>query len=509
MKTNGPMLAGFLILGVAGSGLHADDASTEQLIKQLQKRIEELELKVQALEGTNKPTVSTKDGQSKERMEELEQKVKVLERNRELDQEAAEAKAKEAPKITVGDQGFSLASANGNFALQLKGVLQVDSRTYFNDHGTVGNDGFILRRVRPVLQGTVFRDFDFLFVPDFGTANNGGNGGNAPTPQIQDAYLNYRYNNALQIQGGKFKAPIGLEQLQADRDVNFNERALPTDLVANRDLGFELHGDLFKGVASYAAGIFNGAGDARNSSLSAYQDNKAFEGRLFFQPFKTTSLSALQGFGLGVAGSYQKDQGTNTLSLPSNNGYATVGQQLFFAYNPTNRSVLADGEHWRLSPQGYYYYGPFGLLGEYVISDQKVSLAGAGLKTSAFLEHTAWQVAGSWVMTGEDATYGSVVPRRAFDPRNGGWGAWQLVARYSELNIDDATFPLFSNPLTSAHAAKEWSVGLNWYLNRNIKVSTSFSHTDFQGGGGKGSSPPASVTRQDENVLFTRVQLAF
>jgi phosphate-selective porin OprO/OprP len=186
-----------------------------------------------------------------------------------------------------------------------------------------------------------------------------------------------------------------------------------------------------------------------------------------------------------------------------------VGQQLFFAYNPTNRSVVADGEHWRLSPQGYYYYGPFGLLGEYVISDQKVSLAGAGPRTSATLQHTAWQVAGGWVLTGEDATYGTVVPRHSFDPRNGGWGAWQVVARYSELNIDDDTFPLFSNPLTSAHSAKEWSVGLNWYLNRNVKVSTSFSHTDFQGGGGKGSSPPATVTRQDENVLFTRVQLAF
>src|SRR6185369_655331 len=176
----------------------------------------------------------------------------------------------------------------------------------------------------------------------------------------------------------------------------------PTDLVANRDLGFELHGDLFKGVASYAAGIFNGAGDARNSSLSAYQDNKAFEGRLFFQPFKTTSLIALQNFGFGVGGSYQHDQGTNTLSLPSNNGYATVGQQLFFAYNPTNRSVVADGEHWRLSPQGYYYYGPFGLLGEYVISDQRVTSVLGATRTTRRLANTAWQVSGSWILTGED-----------------------------------------------------------------------------------------------------------
>jgi len=502
------------LLGGGGLPARAQDTNTVEIIRQLQKRIEELEQKVQALEGRGEVRGVTNNPAAATQVEDLDRKVKALERNREIEQEAAEKRAKEAPRITAGDQGFSFASANGNFALQLRGVLQIDSRTFLEDHGTAGNDGFLLRRLRPVLQGTIFRDFDFLFVPDFGTAGNGGNNGNAPTPQIFDGYLNYRYNDALQVQGGKFKGPVGLEQLQADRDILFNERALPTDLVPNRDLGFELHGDLFQGVASYAAGIFNGVGDARSTSLSAYQDNKAFEGRVFFRPFKTTSLSALQGLGFGVGGSFQQDQGTNTLSLPATSGgvlpgFASVGQQQFFAYNPTNRSVVADGEHWRLSPQGYYYYGPFSLLGEYVISDQKVSLAGTGPKTSAYLENTSWEVTGGWVLTGEDATYGSIVPRRSFDPRTGGWGAWQFVARFSELNIDRNAFPLFSDPLTSARAAQEWSVGLNWYLNRNVKVGASFSHTHFEGGGGKGGSAPASVTRQNENVLFTRVQLAF
>jgi hypothetical protein len=42
-----------------------------------------------------------------------------------------------------------------------------------------------------------------------------------------------------------------------------------------------------------------------------------------------------------------------------------------------------------------------------------------------------------------------------------------------------------------------------------VAVKTSFSHTDFTGGGGSGGSVPATVTRKDENVLFTRIQLAF
>jgi len=55
----------------------------------------------------------------------------------------------------------------------------------------VGNDGLVLRRVRPILEGTVFRDFDFLFVPDFAPSSG---------PTIYDAYLKLQVQPALQFQ---------------------------------------------------------------------------------------------------------------------------------------------------------------------------------------------------------------------------------------------------------------------------------------------------------------------
>jgi phosphate-selective porin OprO/OprP len=477
-------------------GASADD------IRALRQKIEELERKVKELEEKSKPAAQ----QEKDKADELEQKVKILEGNRELDVEAAEVKAKEAPKIAIGSDGFSFGNADNSYVVQLKGVLQVDSRTFLHDSGTVGNDSLLLRRARPIIQGTLARDFDFQLVPDFGGSS----------VQIFDAWLNYRLNPAVQLMAGKFKSPIGLEQLQADVDLTFNERALPTDLVPNRDIGFELHGDLFGGAISYAAGIFNGVGDARNSSNFDFEDDKAFEGRIFFQPFKPTRISALQGFGLGLGGSYEHMQKTNTTGLPATTGgslagFVTDGQQQFFAYNPvSNAVVVANGEHWRLSPQGSYYYGPFGLLADYVISDQRVTRTLGTSHISRRLENKAWEVTGLWVLTGEDAAYkGGVVPRRPFNPLQGGWGAWQLVARYAELNVDSDAFPLFANPASSAKSAASWSVGLNWWLNRNVRLMTSFSHTDFHGGGGTGTSAPAAVTRNDENVVFTRIQLGF
>jgi phosphate-selective porin OprO/OprP len=360
----------------------------------------------------------------------------------------------------------------------------------------------LLRRARPIFQGTLYRDFDFVFVPDFGGS----------TVQIFDAYANYRYEPWAQIRAGKFKTPEGLEQLQADVNTAFNERSLVTDLVPNRDLGIQFWGDINGGVLSYAAGIFNGVGDARNSSNAAFENEVEFAGRLFAQPFKNTDITALQGLGFGIAGTSQN--GTSAVNdLPNTtggtlSGYATDGQQQFFAYNPAVGTVISRGEHWRLSPQGYYYYGPLSLLGEYAISDQGVRNTSTGAK--ATLQNTAWEISGGWVLTGENASFNGVTPLHPFDPHTGHWGALQVVARYAELNIDDDAFPKFANPNTSASAAQAWSAGLNWFLNKNIRLNASFSHTTFTGGGvPTATTVPGVVTRQPENVFFTRIQLAF
>ncbi len=427
----------------------------------------------------------------KQQIDQLDQKVRVLERQKELDVESTDAKAKDAPKITVGNAGLSAASGDSNFVFQLHGLLQVDNRTYFHDDDNhdksiEGNDTFLLRRARPIFSGTVYKDFDFLFVPDFGGSS----------VQIFDAYLNYRYAPWLQLRAGKFKVPVGLEQLQSDQFTFFNERGLPTDLVPNRDIGFQLWGDIGNGRLTYAAGVFNGVGDGRNTSNADFEDHREFAGRLFTQPFKGTSLTALQNLGFGVSGSWGNTF-SNANGLTS--GYLTDGQQQFFAY--TNGAV-ANGLHWRISPQGYYYWGPLGFLGEYVISNQRVTKGAA----SATLQNTAWQIAGSWVITGEDAFYTGVTPKHPFDPRNGNWGAFQLVARYADLDVDNKAFPIYANPQTSASEAKAWAVGLNWYLNKNIRFNTSFAHTAFEG---NINPKAATVTRQPEEVVFTRLQLAF
>jgi phosphate-selective porin OprO/OprP len=440
----------------------------------------------------------------KAQIEALDQKVRVLERNDELDKDAAADKAKAAPVIKLDSSGFTFSSADTNFTTSLHGLVQFDNRTFFGDKGIQGADGFLLRRVRPIFSGTVYHDFDYLFTPDFG----------GTSVQIFDAYVNYRYQPWLQFRAGKFKTPVGLEVLQSDPYTSFNERSVVSDLLPNRDVGFQVWGDIGGGVASYAVGVFNGVGDERNSTGFDFDNNREFAARLFFQPFKKTDIGALRGFGFGVGGAWGESSVTNTAGLPSTTGgslagYTTDGQQQFFAYNPATGQVLSDGSHWRISPQAYYFWGPFSLMGEYAVSDQHLRRIGP-TPAHAELQNTAWEVTAGWVLTGEDAGYNGVTPRHSFDPRNGGWGAWQLVARYGQLDIDNNTFPLFSNPTSSATGLETYAVGLNWYLNRDITVKASYSHTGFTGGGtSTAATSPAAVTRGDEDVFFTRIQLSF
>ena len=472
-----------LIVAVAtatatGAGLFADDTNT-------------------ALTGT-----------IDQKIDALDQEIRILKRQRELDQEQAQQKvdqaaqkAKDTPIVTAGPDGFALKSADGNFVLRLRGYAQADARFYLADQANNGTDTFLMRRVRPILEGTVYRDFDFRIMPDFGN-------GAASSTILQDAYVEWHYWPWLKLRAGKYKVPVGLEWLQQDPWTSFTERGLPTDLVPQRDVGAQVSGDLFGGAVTYATGVFNGVVDGSSGDLDTF-DSKDGAARIFVQPFKTTDIDPLKGFGFGAGGSIGNQQFTSTSTNLAT--YKTTGQNTFFSFG---KGTAPDGLEYRLSPQGYYYWGPVGLLSEYVLAEQKLRNG----TRNEFVRNSAWQTEASFVLTGEDASYNGVTPSHPFDLKNGGWGAFELVARYGDLHLDPGTFNRnptagglrFASPITSAQEAREWGVGLNWYLNRDLKFVLDYEQTAFDGGAGTATTTTYSVkNRETERTVFSRVQFAF
>jgi phosphate-selective porin OprO and OprP len=448
----------------------------------------------------------------RERLEAQEQKIRVLERKLELQDEATKTTVSSTPVVRASpQQGFRIQSADAQNVLRLRGVLQFDGRYFPDDITPATQDTWLLRRVRPILEGTLNGIYDFRFTPDFAQGKT----------VVQDAYIAARFKPWATLTAGKFKVPVGLERLQSATDIRFIERAFPTSLVPNRDLGVTFGGDISGGVVNYAVGYFNGVSDGGSSdgntpTPDAENDTKGdWAARVFFQPFLNSDNFALRGLGFGVGGTYVNSTGSITTTLlPS---YRTPGQQSFFSYRgatvaagatPGADRTFADGERVRWSPQAYYSIGSFGVLGEYVNVSQDVTRATptAGVR-SATLDNTAWQVQLAWFATGEDESFRGFTPGSVFSLDAGTWGALEFVARYQELDIDDDAFVggsnSFANPDSSASKASAWGVGVNWYLNQNYKWSINYDVTSFEGGAAAGADRP------DEKALFTRFGLQF
>jgi phosphate-selective porin OprO/OprP len=436
----------------------------------------------------------------RQQIEQLDQKLRVLERKGELEKEGGTEKAKTAPIVSLGASGFQVRSADSNFVFRARGYVQVDARFYPEPvPGALLQDSFLIRRARPIFEGTVFDKFDYRVMLDFGAQATLSTANNA---LVQDAYVTGKLWPELQFVSGKMKEPVGLERLQSGANLLFIERGYPTQLAPNRDVGFGIQGDLIGGRLSYAVGGFNGVADGGSGDFDTSDSDKDVAARLFTHPFKTSDIEALKGFGIGVAGTYGNREG----ALRS---YLSQGLQRTFAYrtgvgtNAATANVVGDGTNWRISPQGYYYWGPFGLFGEYIISSQEVRRDAGGLPTRARLENSAWQVAASYFLTGEENSYRAVTPKRSFSLADGGWGAWEIAARMGQLDVDDDAFPLFANPAGSATRSTSYGIGLNWHLNRNIKVSAGYDYTRFD------ADPGTTFADGSEHVAAARVQFGW
>ncbi len=400
------------------------------------------------------------------------------------------------PVATAGAGGFSLTSTDGNHVITFRGYVQADARFYGSDD-IAGVDNFAMRRVRPLLEATIYKLYDFRVMPDFGGA----------APALLDAWFEARLHPRLAVRAGKFKPEVGLERLQSATDLKFAERGLPTNLAPQRDIGVQLGGALASGVVVWSAGVFNGVPDLGNGDPDL-SDRKDVVGRVLISPFAKRPGSAPADLAFGVAVSRGKEEGSadGATGLPS---YRSPGQLTVFRYrtsssSPRTGTVVADGDRERIAPQGYVNLGPIGLLAEYTLSRHGVSRDSGAAMTSATLEHTAWQLAGSTFLTGERNSFRSVTPRRLLNPSASSWGAVEIVLRYGELDIDDDAFTgdRYADARASISRATSWGAGLNWHAARSIRVGLNYEKSIFKGGAISGNRPA-------ENFIVTRFQTAF
>jgi phosphate-selective porin OprO/OprP len=384
-----------------------------------------------------------------------------------------------ARRFMMDRHGLLLTTADGRTQMRVHGYLQGDGRLFATDLADAEHDVFLFRRVRPLVEGTVAGKFAYRFMPDFGQGKS----------VIQEVYAESMGTQA-RVRVGKFKSPSGLEVMRQDRALTFPERSLVSDLLPLRELGVQVEGGFLRKEATYDAGFFDGTEDGQNTNFTWEGSNEAV-GRFFIKPFASARNGYLEQLGVGLAGSLGHDHNP----LP---GLKTVGQQTFFKYRS---SAFAEGRHERWSPQGNYFHGPLGMMAEYAASDVPAR-DGTNRKD---LHNRAWEISGSYYLTGEQNAYGIVQPARAFNPAHPlrEHGAWELALRHSEARMDTHAFPTYADPAKSAKDALETGAGLSWYLNSVAKLMAIYEYTGFR-------AEAANVKAlEPERLVALRLQLAF
>lgn len=468
------------------------------------------------------PPVLTAPPSSESQLRELDQRTRAAEQRLNSLEAKLEASGKEGPAPS-GAEVFFVRSPDRRSFVQVRGLLQVDTR-WFLGNDTVANnvafndnDAILIRRFRPEIGGTLVGLADFLFSPDFAGAS----------ATIFDAFIDVHPFPWLRLRVGKQKEPLGLERLQAEGGYPFIERALDQNLTPGRDIGADLWGDMFGGIASYHLGVWDGFPDNSNNSGGAAADGdtdhaKDFTAKLFFQPLKFVQDAGSLGIGLAANTGNHKGRPPVGGGLTLDPTYRSAGQLAIFTYavGPASdtagaQSVFVHLRETHINPQFYYYRGPVGVLAEYVWAKQGLQRG----NTTLDLTNRAYHVSASYVFGGT-ASYDGATPYHPLDPASGELGSLEIALRYDALKIDDATFDRsdpaggsyargFANPTAVVSSAQGWTGAAVYSPSRTLRFYVNFEQTFFKDGGAADPTTKVATNRKTESVLFGRVHVKF
>jgi len=142
--------------------------------------------------------------------------------------------------------------------------------------------------------------------------------------------------------------------------------------------------------------------------------------------------------------------------------------------------------------------------------------------TTAVIDHptfSGFTIGAAWLITGETKTYtpagvaetqagfGAPVPSRPFSLSGDSWGAWELVARYSDTDLNWNTTQAATTGQLAGIVGGDQRVialGINWYLNRNVRVMLDDNIVKVK----KGVIGNLNRDSQDLNIIGLRVQYA-
>lgn len=400
--------------------------------------------------------------------------------------------------------------SGSNFKFKLRGRLMYDAAYVENPDNRIASKEFgastRVRRVRLGVEGGLPGGFGYKAEFDFANAAVG----------YGDVVLSYRNpTSEFGVTIGNFESLDGLEQISSSRYISFTERAQFNEAFNNaRRLGVAVNYTTKDGQFKFDVGAFN-------DTITANTDNDDFilAARAVYAP---QAMGGQLHFGANFQ--HRKFQ-TNVLSFQYRARPFT--QNAGFRFVDTG-SIAAQGDN----IYGLEFIGIFGPLhltaeGQYNKVDAiRVADVLPGRDTTTGVRINGdpsffgfYAEAGYW-LTGESRGYknGTWDRTKVLNPFDkGGWGAFQINARYDYLDLTDSTGATLPTQVTAPNFVNGgtqtgYLASLIWQPIDYVRFTAQYTYGVVKGGPRSATVVPVStesVVKRDYNFSAAMLRAAF
>jgi phosphate-selective porin OprO/OprP len=420
--------------------------------------------------------------------------------------------------VSLANGRPTITSADGNFKFALRSVAQLDAAHSNVDPQTATNDiasGTNIRRARLGFDATAFKVWNIALWGEFGGSNN-------ESPALNQAFVEYAgfkplsSADPLRIRVGAWAAPVGLEDATSNTEMIFLERPAVEETVRGLVAGDgrEGAGLFWSGPHWYVSGILTGK-VVGTPSTPVYDQQEGYITRLAVNPFHGSDYDVhIGGAIVGII------KPADTTAGPLTTKSITLAQQPELKVDSNNTKLISTGAITADGMTSYSVEGGasihnFYLAGEWYWIDVNRTAIGVVPAPSPFdPSFTGWYVLGAWTLTGEHRVWSQanggfrgVQPAHPFDPSSGGWGAFEIAARYSVFDLNDQAGTLgLPAPVGGIRGGvqKITTIGLNWYPNNVVRFLF-----DYQTGQVHRLSPTGTPAGEHIDAVSFRSQFAF
>lgn len=337
---------------------------------------------------------------------------------------------------------------------------------------------FLFRRIRLEMRGDIFENMMWRTQIDFN---------NPSSAEIKDVWIGFKNlpgNHELLL--GNQKRPLGLDHLNSSRFNVFTERPLVVEAF-NEDArrpGITLYGNTEDDSWGWAAGGYlleNITGDGRYIGDST---QGSLNIRLWNSPWYEDD--GQNYFHWAVAGMFAKPDGDRfPTDTNANDGRFRTRAEGRSSSRWIDTGRIAGADWYEvLALESMFNSGPLQIVSEYQFSWMQRDGSTPGTGPNVYF-HGAY-VHASYFLTGEHMTYnrkrgtiGRVTPHENFWLANrcrgcsgGGWGAWQIAARYSYLDLTSKDI--------RGGVEHNVEVALNWHWTSHSRMQFGLGYGDIE-----------------------------